>query len=511
MSGRDREGTPRRTWIRVVAGIIVILMLIGVVLSSAAGYAQELEESESALRDRYELHLDVLLDEQTVRVTQNLTYTNRTGAALESMMFSVYANILRRYDALPVESERMDDAFPSGYAPGGVDFMSIKVNGERAQWGIQGGSELFVRVECALEPHESAVFTFEYYLLLPIYSGEMGVGDLTWRLTGFYPIAAVWDEYNDGFVLNGCTAMGDPLYSESADYFVSLSLPESYALAAPGQVRSVNENGIVHYEIEAQNIRELALLFSRKMTPRTAHTEGGTEIQVWANTAAAADRMLRAASEMMNYLEETLGVYPWERLTLMETEYLYSGISYPGVIQVSHDLCGVTEGDELVQEVHRLCAQQYFSCITGGNRNAEPWLSDALSSYMALMYIYDTQGMDAYLRAFNAQIIPALQVTIPGGMTVDSALDRFNSRMEYEIIAIDRCAVLLHDMRQSMRHDVFIRALREYVQQTQMKNADVADFLSAVNDISGRSWNEYLFGQMHNMDDYVSETIEWYE
>ena len=147
-------------------------------------------------------------------------------------MFCVYANALRRSDALPVESERLDDAFPAGYAPGGIDFMSVKVNGEKAQWGIQGSSELFLRVECALEPLESALFTFEYYLLLPVFSGEIGAGDLTWRLTGFYPAAAVWDEYNGDFSLNGCTAMGDPLYSESADYYVTLSLPETYALAA---------------------------------------------------------------------------------------------------------------------------------------------------------------------------------------------------------------------------------------------------------------------------------------
>ena len=213
----------------------------------------------------------------------------------------------------------------------------------------------------------------------------------------------------------------------------------------------------------------------------------------------------------MNYLEETLGAYPWERLTLMETDYLYEGISYPGVIQISHDLCGIMEAKTLTQTVYELCAQQYFSCMAGVNRNAEPWLSDALSSYMALMYTYDSQGTDAYLKAFNAQVIPALQITIPGGMTVDSSLDRFNSRLEYEIIVVDRCAVILHDMRQSMGHDVFLSALRTYIDRVRMDTADVADFLSAVNEISGRSWNEYLFGQMHNMDDYVGETIEWYE
>ncbi len=508
MSKHDRQEKQKQVWVRIIAGILAGLLLLGVLLTSAAGYAQE---TQSTSRDRYEIHMDVLLDEQVVRITQNTYYTNRTGGALSGMMFSVYANILRRQSASPVESDLLNDAFPEGYAPGGVDFMSIRVNGEKVQWGIRGEQELFVRVECDLEENETALFTFEYYLLLPTCSLALGAGDLTWRLVNFYPIAAVWDEYAQEFVLNGYTAMGEPVYSESADYYVTLSLPETYALAAPGEVSAVNENGTVSYEIEARNIRSLALLLSRKMILRTAQTESGTELEVWANTASAANTMLSEALNMMNYLEENLGEYPWQRLSVMETEYIYEGISSPAVIQISHELTGLMEKDELAHAVRLMCARQYFSCIVGSNQNDSPWLSDMLSAYMTLMYIFDTQGEDAYLQAFNAQILPSLQITIPGGMTVDSSIERFNSRMEYDLIVVDRGAVVLHDMRQSIGHEVFMRAMREYVSRMSMKNADAADFLSAINDASGRDWDEYLYGQMHNMDDYVSESIEWYE
>ncbi len=505
MSKQDKQ---RQMWVRIIAIILAGLMLLGIVLTSTAGYAQE---AEAEACDRYELQMDVLLDEQVVRVTQNVYYTNSTGGTLNGMMFSVYANILRRQSASPIESDRIDDAFPEGYAPGGVDFMSIRVNGEKAQWGIRGAQELFLRVECELQPQERALFTFEYYLLLPSSSLALGAGDLTWRLVNFYPIAAVWDEYAQEFVLNGYTAMGEPVYSENADYHVTLSLPETYALAAPGEVSAVNENGIVRYEIEARNVRSLAILFSRKMILRTAQTDSGTELCVWANTARTADIMVREALDMMNYLEKSLGEYPWQRLSLMETEYVYEGISSPGVIQISRELTGLQEKDELTHAIRRMCARQYFSCIVGSDPNDSPWLSDLLSDYMTLMYTFDAQGEDAYLRAFNAQILPALQITIPGGMTVDSNAERFNSRMEYDLIVVDRGAVVLHDMRQSMRHEVFMSALREYVRRMSMKNADAEDFLSAMNDVSGRRWDEYLYGQMHNMDDYVSESIEWYE
>lgn len=505
MSRPGRGEAVKKASVRLPAGLMVLMIILGVLLSAASGYAEELP------RDQYELRLEVLLDEQIVRVTQNVTCVNRTGKALDSMMFGVYANVLRRQSAIPVESERREAAFPAGYAPGGMDFMSVRVNGEKAQWAVQGAEETFMRVECPLKAGESAQFTFEYYLLLPCFSGSMGVGDLTWRLSNFYPSVLVWDEYAQDFVRNGYTAMGEPLYSECADFRVTLSLPETYALAAPGVVDAVNEGGTVHYEITAEQMRSMTLIFSRKMFPRSAQTESGTDIQVWANTARAADAILKEAKGMMDYLENGLGAYPWERLTLIETEYLYEGLSQPGVIQISNRLCGAFEGEELAKAVRKLCAQQYFECIAGVNRSEYPWLSDGLSAYMALTYIDDTQGRDAYLKAFNAQILPSLQITIPGGMTVDSTAGRFNSRMEYELITVDRCAVILHDMRQSMGEEVFMAALREYIDRTSMGNAVVIEFLEAMRDVSGRSWNEYLYGQMHNMDDYVSESIEWYE
>ena len=498
----------RSIWMRIAASVIVFLLLAGIVFSSVFALAEEGE----AVPDRYDLNIDVLFDEQAVRVTQTIDYTNRTGQTLEQMYFCVYANILRRQTDIPVESDRFDDAFPQGYAPGGVDFMNVEFNGERAEWGIQGDSELFLRVACDLEDGERGQFRFDFYVLLPVYSGAMGTGDLTWRLTNFYPVAAVWDEYLGDFPLNGYTAVNEPLYGECADYHITLSLPETYHLASAGQVTaSPDGEGTVHYEIDAPSVREAVLIFSRKMTERTGKTAQGTEVRALANTPSAADALLDAALYALGDLEEKLFVYPWERLTLIETEYLYDGLSHPCVIQVSGELCGVFERDELTETVYTLCAKQYTSCIAGVNPNGAPWLADGLASYITLLRHTDGTDDGAYLAAFNRQILPSLQITIPGGVTVDSESSRFSSRMEYELTVIDRACVILHDMRQGMGHERFWDALRTYLRRTAMKHASASDFLSVMNEISGRRWDEYLYGQMHNMNDFVGQGIEWYE
>ncbi len=504
----NKHSSARSLGVRITAFAVAVLLLAGIVFSSV--YA--LAETSKSEPDRYDLNIDVLFDEQVVRVTQTLDYTNRTGHALEQMYFCVYANILRRQTDIPVESDRFDDAFPQGYAPGGVDFMNVEFNGERAEWGVQGDSELFLRVACDLENGERGQFRFDFYVLLSVYSGAMGTGDLTWRLTNFYPVAAVWDEYLEDFPLNGYTAMNEPLYSECADYHITLSLPETYHLASAGHVTARPDGeGMVHYEIEAPSIREATLIFSRKMTERTGSTVRGTAVRALANTASAADALLQSALSALNDLEEKFFVYPWERLTLIETEYLYGGLSHPCVIQVSGDLCGLFDRDALEETVYNLCTKQYTACIAGVNPNGAPWLIDGLASYITLLRHTDGSDDSAYLAAFNRQILPSLQITIPGGVTVDSESERFSSRMEYELVAVDRACVILHDMRQGMGHKRFWDALREYLRRTAMKNASASDFLAVMNEVSGRRWDEYLYGQMHNMNDFVGQGIEGYE
>ena len=209
----------------------------------------------------------------------------------------------------------------------------------------------------------------------------------------------------------------------------------------------------------------------------------------------------------MNWLEEKFGAYPWPTLTLIETEYVYDGLSYPGVIQVS----GGQTGSALAETVVDLCADQYFGSIVGSNRNEAPWLSEAVSSFVKLLYFEEKNGYNDFMQRLNDQVLPALSITVPGGVTVESAADQFSSRMEYELVIVDRGVAVLYEMRQVMGEEVFMQGLAEYVSRMRLDNATAGDFLSAMNDVSGRRWDEYLYGQMHNIDDYVGQGLEWFE
>ena len=508
MSKRNRK-EKQSLAVRVLA-IVLAALLIGMIVAEVLPVFG-LAEAEPP-RSSYALNMAVDLDNQAIAINQRLDYVNATGRAQDSVWLSVWANTMRRAAAMPIEQDEWNNAFPGGYAPGGVDFISVRVNGQAADWGMSGSSEQFMRVACETEPGERALIELSYHLLLSENNWFLGHGDLGWRLANFYPVAAVYDEVAGDFVLNSWTLAADPLMSEPADYEAALSLPEGWIVASTGEATAAapDENGLVAWTARAENARDFSLAFSRKMNERRGETAGGLAVRAWANTGSGAQAMLDAALPALEAYEAWFGPLGMTELELIETDCLRA-LSKPGLIQMPAALCGLSKRGDLEAAVARLCAAQWFGGEVGCDPEKEPWLTDALSSYAALLYFEEKEGYGGYLKRLNRQVLEALQITIPGGLTVDSAASRFTSREEYELVVADRGAAVLHETRDLMGREAFLAALGRYVEANRGKNGTISSFVSALNEAAGRRLDEYFVSQLHSISDYVNQRLEWFE
>ena len=499
----------KRNLVRALA-IFLAALLIGTILYSVLpvfGLAEE-----EAPRSRYALDMAIDLEAQAIAISETLDYVNAGGHALDSLWLNIYANALRRAETVPVENSEWNDAFPEGYAPGGVDFISVTVNGEPADWAVGGSNEEFMRVACPLGPGETARIEMRFHLLLPVNSWAMGPGDLGWRLANFYPVAAVYDAQAENFVLNSWTVAVDPLMSEPADYEATLALPEAWTLAATGEAvpSAPDENGLVTWRVTAMGVRDFSLAFSRKMNERRGKTASGLVVRGYANTGSAAQAILDAALPVLETLTAWLGDLSLPELSLMETDCLRA-VSKPGLIQIPASLCGLRQRAALGEAVARMCAKQWFGGEVGCDPENGPWLSDALASYAALLYFEEKEGYDGYLKRLNRQVLDALQVTVPGGLRPDSHASRFTSVSEYELVVVDRGTAVLHEMRGLTGREVFIECLARHVADNRGKNASFDRFTAAAREVTGSEWADYLAAQMRTISDYVNQRMTWFE
>ena len=494
--------------VRIVA-IALAVLLVGSILFSILPLFGLAEEEG---RSHYALDMAVDLDAQAIAVTETIDYVNATGRALNAVWLNVYANALRRTETVPVARDDWNDAFPAGYAPGGVDFISVTVDGAPADWAMSGAGETFMRVACDAAPGAVVRIVLRFHLLLTKNNWALGLGDLGWRLTNFYPVAAAYDPAAEDFVLNSWTVAADPLMSDPADYDVTLALPQTYYVAATGVAEAAgpDTDGRVAWRVSAKNVRDFSLAFSRKMNVRAGETASSLPVYACASTDAAAHAMLSAALRAMNIYEGWLGGSALERLTLVEVDSA-AAAAKPGLIQVPRALCGLTARQALAEEIARLCAKQWFGGEVGCNPENEPWLTDTLAEYAALLSFEEEEGYAAYLKRLNRQVLPSLQITIPGGVTVDSHASRFDDPDEYRLVVVDRGMAVLHETRDLMGREAFIACLARYVADNRGRIASIEQFAAAANAVTGKRWDEYLVAQMQTISDYVNQQITWFE
>ena len=463
------------------------------------------EENDAALS--YRLEIDVRTEAQALIVREEVRFVNRTGESLDRLLFSVPANCFRRESALPYDNALLEKAFPSGYAPGGMELSSVSVNGTRAEWGFQGENECFLRVAAELAPGETAAVRFEFTLLLTDNRAFLGAGERDWRVSQFYPALCA---YEDGrFVTLPLSRAGEWRYAPAASFSAVVTAPADYEIACGGSVTEAEtENGLRRYAVTLENARDFSFSLSRRFHIVEGSTASGSVVRVYGQNRARLGRALEAAVQALGQLEEWFGAYPYDTFALVESQTARP-IHATGLSMLDDD--AFSSAETLQSRVYFCAARQYFQEIAHANPASEPWLFEGLSQYAALTLVRELSGENAYARAVDRALRPALQVTVPGGLSVDSSASRFSTQREYEVIARERGAAVLYELARAMGAESLQNALSAYLRGHWFETATAVDLADALADATGRDWEDALVSWLYTIDDYANSVLDFYE
>ncbi len=486
----------------------IMCILLAVLLGGSAVFSAifSLAYGEEALpaQNSCALTMEYLEKEQALHVEQRLVYTNTSSIPLNRVVFYAPANLFRRESALLYAVENPDSALPYGYMPGGIDLMSVQVNGKAADYGFQGENEIYLRVSCALQPGESCTFAFDYFLLLTANRAFLGLNETDVRLSAFYFAPAYVDETYGEFMLSSPTSFTRWLHTPAMDFTAEITLSDRCVLAGTGVETGVkNENGDIGWEICAESTRDLALSFGDY---KFAVRDGIFSCRT--NRRGAAEEVIQYVKEAVAACERWFGPFPMAQMDFVE-----SGDAEPfrvnsGCAWLAPELLK-TGGDELRRAVFFCIAQQYFGMTAYARPGADAWLSDAVCEYLSYLILEESDGHEAYLRALNENIVPSLQLTIPGGLNVVSDAALF-SDYEYKIVVKDRGAAVFHELRTAMARDALLAGLKLFYEKG--LHADVlseTDLVNALDAASGASWEAFLTDWLYNIGDYVNQEIAW--
>ncbi|MDQ3953210.1 MAG: M1 family metallopeptidase [Actinomycetota bacterium] len=358
----------------------------------------------SLRRSAYDV--EAVLEDDELTWTTAIHYLNDTGERLGDVGINVYANAYARpLRDIPFARDLVASDFNG-------EFQALARRGETARFtaAVDGrevlaelqGTSVIVDLPRPLGPGGRTTISLEIAMALPRFSERFG----RWRdltlLGNWIPSVAVRED--GAWRLDRFGSVGDPFFSEVADYEVTLSVDENLGVVGTGSLVSVGPapGGVRRWRFEAAKTRDAAYVVGPFLRGVEAEA-GGTVVRSWYPAGRGRDGAanLETAVAAVEHFTGTYGALPWPEVEVVETEGRLGGMEYPGVVFVSsgsESFSGLPLIPDLVSYsgfedararyvvAHELAHQWWYAAV-GNDQIEEPWLDEALAEASTRMWL----------------------------------------------------------------------------------------------------------------------------
>ncbi|ABW20324.1 M1 family metallopeptidase [Alkaliphilus oremlandii] len=469
-------------------GIVLVVFLIPVVLNFIwnTGQVQRVFNTVTQHKEIAEYTINAVFskEDRIIRGQQHTSYENTSDNEVESIYFHLYPNAFKDSKTAPFQRGDMVRAYPNGFDKGWIKIHSVVEGKNKVDYRIMGKGDTNLRVtpKEPIKPGERIALTIDFEVKLPNAVGRMGYGENTVNIANWYPILSVFDK--NGWNLEPYYAIGDPFYSKTAEYSVNFTIPEEYKLATTGNIIKVSDgNKSKTYKINANNVRDFAIVLSENFTVSKGLVE---DIEVLSYTIGGQkkEEALKYGMDSLAIFNQLFGKYPYEQLSIVASDFFIGGMEYPNIVLISQELYEVKENFPLEYVIAHEVAHQWWYGIVGNNEITEPWLDEALTEYATLLYFEEKYGDTVKDEVYDKMIkkqYEALGKARKGKEDhILRSLKEFEDALEYSSIVYSKGAMFLEELRQQMGDESFIKAMREYYEAFQFKNATTEDFYNVV-------------------------------
>jgi hypothetical protein len=424
-----------------------------------------------------------------------LTWVNITGEPLDTLPFRLYAN---------GPAEDNDAQVVSNITVDGSD-----VDGELSV----GDSVLEVPLGTSLEPGGSVVIEMDFAAFLPIDStdhyGIFGFDSEseTWALAHWYPVVAGRDP-STGWMLDHPSVNGDPIFTDTALYDVSVETGPDWKLATTGvkfgEPGSGSGDTIVRRFVSGP-ARDFTIVADEDFEFAT-RTSGGVTVNSWYNPGEedAGEAIADYTVQSLDIFSGLIWPYPYVELDILPVEMsgaagcefsqlIYMGASY---YQANFNASVPNSADYTV--AHEV-VHQWFYGLVGNNQYAHAFIDEGLTNYLSAQVYFDEQyGEDVATEVMDRYIRSPYEVIVERGddQVVDQPTDDFEPGNAYVFAAYAKAPLGFEAIHQEIGDEAFFTALSAYVDGHVFRVAEPDDLRGAFEIASGQDlqdlWNEWF-------------------
>ncbi|MCI3926220.1 M1 family metallopeptidase [Paenibacillus sp. TRM 82003] len=434
-------------------------------------------------RSAYDIRMRFFPERRLLEGTTTVRARNGADEPTNQVKFNLYLNAFTdeaRAEREPVLTEYRKRAYPSGSEEGGIEVDRV-AEGERDAVYEVNGTVLTIELGRDWAPGETLELSLDWRATIPRMHHRAGAQDDAFWFGNALPILAVYD---GEWRTYGYEPVGDPFFSEAADYRAELTAPSAYTIVATGDESEPvvdDAEGTATTRIEAPKARELAFAASAGHRFVGGETGGGIAVNVYYRhtSASRAKEALTRALEMIDAMEARVGKYPYAEMDLFENEMFVTGMEYPGLAFVRHDRLDSETGYETV--VHEI-AHQWFYNVIGNNQITEPWLDEAFATYFTDVYMHG-----AKLDAVYADRAKKLNPNAAVGDVRD-----YGKWSTYWTANYRKGSLMVHALRKELGEDAFSAFLQDYYRTFRFGIVDETAFRETAQRHAGEPLDDFF-------------------
>ncbi|MED2257026.1 M1 family metallopeptidase [Brevibacillus sp. FSL K6-0770] len=471
------------------------------------------EQKPAAVTYSAEVWLD--MNERVVKGTLTTRFVPQDDKAF----FHLYPNAFATEADL--RSENWEQVLGKQREPGGIAISAVKVNGRQADVRYEGKTNTLLRVPLPQLPPNKAkaetVVEMSFRLQVPYNNGRLSYHDHAMWLGNWLPILAVKD--SGGWRLDPYTAIGDPFYSEVANYHLRVHLPEGYQLATTGlesvavvtQTRPQRQS---IYELDAWNVRDFAMVVMDDTYQAMSGKVGETVVRTWSqqgDDAAVVNSLHQTAMESLDYYGKQFGTYPYKEYDVVKTGGFFGGMEYPSLVFIEEEFFNTANSMGAAVVAHET-AHQWFYGIVGNDEVREAWLDESLTDYatMAFLQEKDAKRAQAYMRMRQGQS-RAAEAYAKQGIDAETSVTAFPDWKSYNELVYGRSGVMWWTLRDAWGAERLNQLLRQYVSEHQYGLANGAAIKELVSAASGADATPFFDYWLHLKLELAEAANGWLE
>jgi Peptidase family M1 domain len=424
----------------------------------------------------------------TIAGDLDLTFVNNTGKAQDEIDFRLYPN-------------------SSEYAEGAMTLSDVTVSDKPVPPELSVDDTLArltlstpVAVDASIPLHVHFITTIptdpkRSYGMFAYQSATSTYALAHWEplLAGYDPVA--------GWNTAPLSINGDPVFTNTALYDVTLTTPQDLAVVTTGSESSHKTIGdhIRHHFVSGP-VRDFAMAADSNFESKSQKV-GNTTVTSWYNPehADGGQNVLTWGAQALGIYDELFGEYPYEEMDIVEIDLGNGagGVEFPGITYIGSDYYGSSViGDTVVGflefVVAHEVAHQWWYGMVGNDQYIHAFMDEGLVNYVTCVYFEKQYSPEVAEQQIDLNLrLPYFSMLFnQGDEIVDQPTDSFPTMDSYGVTIYGKASVGFEAIRTQIGDDAFFGALKAYLLQERFKVAVPEDLLNAFERASGQDLSE---------------------